>query len=387
MSARCRGAGARHRSGNRCRRAFRLKLPCRRWPARRARGPARAIAPERSFAVEGELVDHAEARRPVERHHGRAVEAQAQAIGVALQLRIDAAHARAVADRREMQAAHERVDAQNRRRARRPSDSSTAPAAEPCSQWRGSGDTRSLNASKASRGAASMRRPAGRSARRRQRRRHPAPAGARLRRSGGPRAPATGGCCRSSASMLMMPKSRVGALRPPASGAPRSLHVSIAASACVDHAVRLQGRPGLDPGRGRTPAIPANCTMPASSRQVCLARARVHPAIAAAAVEIQRHRERHRRLRSHARAPRMHRAVHLHAQVDARQAHVDLQFRRAHVQARIRHLNSPRRSRVANGSPSAAAVRADRARSSAWPRRALSLLGSLSAHVGHPAHR
>ena len=70
-----------------------------------AHAPALAIAPGHGLAVGIELVDHAEAGRPVECEGGLRVKAQAHAVGIALQPPIHAAHARCIADRREMQAA------------------------------------------------------------------------------------------------------------------------------------------------------------------------------------------------------------------------------------------------------------------------------------------
>ena len=71
----------------------------------RLHAPAVAVAPGRDITIGVELVHHAKPCRPVEREPRLWIEAQAQALRIGLQPGVDTAHARRIADRREMQAA------------------------------------------------------------------------------------------------------------------------------------------------------------------------------------------------------------------------------------------------------------------------------------------
>ena len=103
--------------------------------------------------------------------------------------------------------------------------------------------------------------------------------------------------------------------------------------------VRLQRAPRLQSSSPRGRHDAGQVETAGEFAQIRAARARVHSAIAAAAVVIQCRRQRGRAVAQPGlRADADARAVHAHAQVDARHPHIQSEFRRRDMQPRMRDL-------------------------------------------------
>ena len=311
--------------------------------ARGAHGPAGAIAPEHGLAIEGEFVDHAETRRPVERDLRLRIETQAQAVGIAQQVAVHAAHARRGADRREMQSAHARAGVQR---------SATRAAHVDILQHRAGGGIVQP--------AAQVRRCGIGQREQRQQRRgidalraqpelpaadHGQPiqhlfafalADAQARGIGAPLPHAAA----PARIQLQLPqhlggRSLAGLHRRAAQGHIAQRRIGMQG----DHATAIEFAPGLHApatgGRGDA----RQRELAGHFAQVGLAGAGIGAAVAGLAVEIQRDGERRGAIAQPGVGTAADaRAIDAHAQVDARQAGVDVQLRCQHAQARMRDL-------------------------------------------------